>query len=411
MRVLVIGSGGREHALVWRLVESESVDEVTAAPGNAGIAQLAQCIAPPDLRPATLLRLAQEMRADLTVIGPEAPLVDGVVDAFRAAGQNIVGPTAAQARLEGSKMFAKQFFAANGIPTARYETTTSTAEVEAALSRSDFPVVVKADGLAAGKGVVVARNRKEAKEAASLLGPNLVIEEYLEGEEVSFIALCDGREALPLEPCQDHKRLWEGDQGPNTGGMGAYSDSHILTEEERRCILDGVIRPTVERTGFSGFLYAGLMMTSSGPKVLEFNARLGDPETQPLMQRIEGDFGELLLAAASGLLYKCNITWRREPSVCVVLASAGYPGNPALNVPIRGIARAEAKGVLVFHAGTKRNSEGQICTAGGRVLGVTASGADLREAITKTYAGVDEIDFEGMQFRRDIGEKGLRRYN
>jgi phosphoribosylamine--glycine ligase len=398
MKILIVGSGGREHALAWKLAQSPGV-ELYCAPGNPGMARVGKCIS---------LAEAEGMRPDLTVVGPEAPLVEGIVDRFRAAGLPIVGPDREAAQLEGSKVFAKNFFVQSGIPTAEFVTVENAGEARAAVDRFGFPVVLKADGLAAGKGVVIAHDRAEAEAALGTLTGRLVIEEFLTGEEVSFIALCDGRDALPLAPTQDHKAVNDGDTGPNTGGMGAYCDSRILNEQQTQEVLDRVILPTVERTKFSGFLYAGLMMTASGPKVLEFNVRLGDPETQPLMHRMDGDFVPALMAAAQGRLAGERLSWKTGPSVCVVLASGGYPGKFENGKPIHGIDAAEETGAVVFQAGTRQGAAG-LETAGGRVLGVTASGSDLEEAIAAAYRGVECVHFEGMHYRRDIGAKGLRR--
>jgi phosphoribosylamine--glycine ligase len=332
-----------------------------------------------------------------------------VVDTFRAAGRPVIGPNADNARLEGSKIFAKDFFRRHKIPTADFAATDNYEDARIALGRFRFPVVVKADGLAAGKGVIIATDRAAADRAVEALGPRLVIEEYLEGEEVSFIALCDGRDVLPFAPTQDHKRVNDGDTGPNTGGMGAYCDSRILTEAQTEQILNAIIRPTVEATGFTGFLYAGLMMTADGPKALEFNVRLGDPETQPLMHRMTTDFAPVLLAAARGELGRHQIEWRRGASVCVVLASGGYPGRHKTGAPIHGVDQAEATGTTVFHAGTRMGVSG-LETTGGRVLGVTAGGDNLRSAIDRAYDAVRKIEFAGMHYRSDIGQKGLRRY-
>jgi phosphoribosylamine---glycine ligase len=403
MRILVLGSGGREHALCWKLAQSTGV-EVFAVPGNPGIAKVATCLP----QTGSFLDAARTCRADLTVVGPEVPLVNGVADEFRAAGMLIVGPGRAAAQLEGSKIFAKRFFAQSGIPTAGFVTAATPAEACAALDRFGFPVVLKADGLAAGKGVVIAQDSGEAKAALDQLHGPLVVEEFLRGEEVSFIALCDGRDVLPLAPTQDHKAAFDGDAGPNTGGMGAYSDSGILTEAQTQHILRTVVYPTVDATKFSGFLYAGLMITADGPKVLEFNVRLGDPETQPLMHRMTSDFVPVLLAAAEGKLTGARIEWRREPSVCVVMASGGYPGTFESGKVIDGIEAAEAMGATVFQAGT-RNSDGRLETAGGRVLGVTARGDDLKTAIRNTYSAVKRIHFEGVHYRNDIGRKGVMR--
>jgi len=402
MKILVIGSGGREHALCWKLAKSSGVD-LFASPGNPGMARVGTCV------PGDPFDAAVSVDADLTVIGPEALLVAGIVDRLRARGLRVVGPTAEAARLEGSKVYAKEFFRQHGIPTADYEVCENADHARMVLGRFGFPVVLKADGLAAGKGVVIAHNQAEAGAALAALQGRLVIEEFLQGDEVSFIALCDGRDILPLEPTQDHKAVFDGDQGPNTGGMGAYSDSAILSAAQSREILERVIQPTVAATRFTGFLYAGLMMTAAGPKVLEFNVRLGDPETQPLMHRMRSEFAPVLMAAAEGRLAGQKLEWRSGPSVCVVLASGGYPGAYETGKEIRGVHEAEAAGATVFQAGT-RLLHGRLETAGGRVLGVTASGASLVGAIDAAYAGVAKIEFEGMHYRRDIGRKGLARH-
>jgi len=400
MRILIIGGGGREHALAWKLAQSPKV-QILAAPGNPGIARVGTCL-PADR--------AQNLEADLTVVGPEAPLVDGIVDSFRARGLAIVGPNREAAQLEGSKIFAKNFLTQRQIPTAEFVTVENAGEARRALDRFGLPVVLKADGLAAGKGVVIAQDRDEFEAALATLKGRLVIEEFLRGEEVSFIALCDGRDLVPLAPTQDHKAVFDGDAGPNTGGMGAYCDSAILSEAQTHAILDRIIYPTVEATAFTGFLYAGLMMTTDGPKVLEFNVRLGDPETQPLMHRMASDFVPALQAAAHGELRGVKLEWRPAPSVCVVLASGGYPGAFPTGKPITGIEAAEATGATVFQAGTRSGPEG-LETSGGRVLGVTARGENLAAAIDGAYRALREIHFDGMHYRRDIGRKGLERYN
>lgn len=410
MKVLIIGAGGREHALAWCIARSPEVERVYAVPGNPGIARVADCLPAGDGSPSAYLAVAESVDADLTVVGPEAPLVAGVADAFRARGRAIFGPTAAAARLEGSKIFAKNFLMQSGIPTAAFAEARDAPEARRALDRFPYPVVIKSDGLAAGKGVVVAGDRASAEAALGSLKPPFVVEEFLEGEEVSYIALSDGRNVVPLEPTQDHKAVFDGDAGPNTGGMGAYCDSRILTADQSRAILDCIIRPTVAATGFTGFLYAGLMITAGGPKVLEFNVRLGDPETQPILHRLESDLAPLLAAATRGALPDAPLKWRTGPSVCVVLASGGYPGVFAAGKPIHGIAEAEATGATVFHAGTRLGPTG-LETAGGRVLGVTASGADLAAAIDNAYAAARHVRFEGMHYRTDIGRKGLKRYH
>jgi phosphoribosylamine--glycine ligase len=410
MKILVIGSGGREHALCWKLAQSPKTSALYSAPGNPGIASVARCLATSDY-----LLAAESIDADLTVVGPEAPLAAGVVDQFRAKGRPIVGPTAAAAFLESSKAFAKEVMLRAGIPTARFATAETPEEARAAVREFDFPVVLKADGLAAGKGVIISGSPAEANQAITQLltpGSRLVIEEFLTGEEVSFIVLSDGVNILPLEPTQDHKTVHDGDTGPNTGGMGAYCDGRILNDFQKAEIMAQVIHPAIqhmraEGRPFTGFLYAGVMLTADGPKVLEFNARLGDPETQVLMHRMASDFVEPLFAAAHGTLDNTRLSWRPEPSVCVVLAAAGYPGSVRSGDAIRGIERAG--NAVVFHAGTKLD-ENVLVTSGGRVLGVTARGETLPGAIQNTYEEVHKIEFDGMQYRTDIGRKGLKRW-
>jgi len=393
MKILIIGGGGREHALAWRLAQTA---EVFALPGNPGIAEVGKCLPAGDA-----LAAAEAVGADLTVVGPEAQLVEGIVDRFRAAGRAIFGPTAAAAQLEGSKIFAKNFFVQNRIPTARFVAVDNEADARRAVASFGFPVVLKADGLMAGKGVVIAQTQAEADNAIATLRGRLVVEEFLNGDEVSFIAVCDGKNATALAPTQDHKAVFDGDKGPNTGGMGAYCDARILTEAQSRQIMDTVILPTVEATRFTGFLYAGLMITADGAKVLEFNVRMGDPETQPLMHRIDCDFAAVLMAAAHGQLSAAPPRWKPGPSVCVVLASRGYPGTYQTGFPITGIAEC---GATVFHAGTRMGEHG-IETAGGRVLGVTESGEDLAQAVDRAYRAVERIHFSGMHYRTDIGRR------
>lgn len=403
--VLVIGGGGREHALCWKLAQSQLFRAVYATPGNPGIASVARCLPPAAPTPEAFLALAAEIDATLTVVGPEAPLVAGVVDAFRAAGRQIVGPTALAARLEGSKAFSKDFMVRAGIPTAQAVTVTSPQEAIPLLDSFGYPVVLKADGLAAGKGVVIAADRTQALEALPKLPPGpVVIEQFLEGEEVSFIVLADGLNARPLAATQDHKAVGDNDTGPNTGGMGAYCDGRILTEAQSAAIMDSVIHPTLaamHKAGspFTGFLYAGLMMTAAGPKVLEFNVRLGDPEAQTLMHRLDSDLGAVFLENAP-------FRWKPDPSVCVILAAHGYPGEVRSGDTITGLETCPA---TVFHSGTRRAGD-VITTAGGRVLGVTAAGPDLAAAIANTYTAVKHISFSGMHFRSDIGRKGLKRW-
>lgn len=399
MRILVIGSGGREHAIGWKLAQHGH--QVFAAPGNPGLAQVGTILNTTDY-----IAAAESAKVDLTVVGPEVPLVAGIADQFRARNLPVVGPNRNQAQLEGSKIFAKQFMVDAGIPTARSVQVRDREAATAALDTFGLPVVVKADGLAAGKGVVIANTREQATAAIEALGPGLVIEEFLSGEEISFIALCDGRTALPLEATQDHKAVYDDDQGPNTGGMGAYCDGRLIDQDTRARIMNTVIQPVVERTGFTGFLYAGLMMTAAGLRVLEFNVRLGDPETQPLMHRMRTDFGEVLMAAAKARLDNVQFEWRSEPSVCVVLAAAGYPGKIRTGDAISGIENCPAD---VFQAGTRTTGRG-LETAGGRVLGVTARGPNLATAISAAYEAVSRIHFDGMHFRNDIGRKGLKRW-
>ena len=423
MKLLVIGSGGREHALAWKLHESQRMEELYCAPGNAGIAQEAECL-PLDLtQTKAIVQLAKDLRADLTIVGPEAPLVAGVVDEFEKEGLNIIGPNKAAARLEGSKIFAKEFMRRHGIPTARFEVADNLKDAMSALSRFPLPVVVKADGLAAGKGVVVAHEHQEAEQAVvdfmhrktlGSAGDRVIIEDCLKGEETSFIVLTDGRAILPLAPTQDHKALLDGDCGPNTGGMGAYSDDSILSEALHDEILRSIVAPTLagmemEGSPYRGFLYCGLMMTATGPMLLEYNVRLGDPETQPILMRLRSDLADLLVASREGQLATADVHWSPNPSICVVLTSRGYPGKPEIDKAITGYEGVEALGgVKIFHAAT-RVQDRQLLTQGGRVMGVTAIAEDLPSAIQRAYAGVNKLHFEGMHYRTDIGAKALWR--
>ncbi len=423
MNLLVIGSGGREHALAWKLGHSPLVKQVYGVPGNAGISREAVCRTGDIVSPREMAALAEEVRADLTVVGPEAPLVAGVVDEFRARGLAIVGPSQAAAQLEGSKVFAKEFLREHGIPTAEFAVVESAPEAVAQIARFGFPAVLKADGLAAGKGVVVLNDEAEARAAAEKMlrgalvgeaGRRAIIERFLPGEEVSFIVLSNGKEYYALPPTQDHKRVFDDDQGPNTGGMGAYCDPRILTANQHRQILDRIVEPALEgmrrrQCPYTGFLYFGLMMTADGPSVLEFNVRMGDPETQPIVFSMEGDLVPLLEAAARGGALDAGPESPVAPAVCVVAASGGYPGSYESGQEIFGINEAEAAGGKVFHAGTKF-AGGRLVTSGGRVLGVTAGGEDLPAAIDSAYAALSAIQFEGVHFRRDIGEKGLARW-
>ena len=423
MNVLVLGSGGREHALAWKLKQSRLVKKLVCAPGNPGMAQLGECV-PVDLADIPgLAALAEKLKADLTVVGPEAPLVAGVADEFARRGLPIVGPPKEAAQLEGSKVFAKEFMKRHRIPTAGFTACSDHGDAYVALCAVEWPVVIKADGLAAGKGVRIADDPDQAtaiieafmeKGELGTAGESVVIEECLEGEELSFIVLTDGKTILPLAPSQDHKRLLDNDQGPNTGGLGAYSDDAILDTALRARLMKEIIEPTLrgleaEGRPYRGFLYFGLMLTADGPRLLEFNCRMGDPECQPLVARLEGDLAEALANLAAGELAGTQLKWSADAAVCVVLASAGYPGKPEIGKAITGIEAAEKlEGVTVFHAGTKTDA-GKLVTAGGRVLGVTARGRDLRAAVERAYAAVDKIRFEGMHFRRDIGARGLKK--
>ncbi len=369
------------------------------------MAKVAECIRPASSDPNAFLAIAEEKGVDLTVVGPEAQLVDGIVDLFRARGKRIIGPTKRAAQLEGSKVFAKRFMERAGIPTARFQAVDGPDEVRGVIAKFSYPFVLKADGLAAGKGVIIVRDDAELQAALEKLPEGrVVVEECLVGEEVSFIVLSEGGKIFPFETTQDHKAVFDGDQGPNTGGMGAYCDSRILDKAAREQIMDTVVHPTLAQIAadgeeFTGFLYVGLMMTADGPKVLEYNVRLGDPEAQPLLDRMSSDF---LATLAEG----APIEWSAAPSVCVVMAAKGYPGEPRRGDLITGI---DSCGATVFQAGTKMTQRG-LETAGGRVLGVTASGPDLDAAITATYSAVEKIHFDGMHYRSDIGRKGLRRW-
>jgi phosphoribosylamine--glycine ligase len=414
MNILLLGSGGREDALAWRLKQSPSCDRLVAAPGNPGVARWAECLALDPCDANAVLGLAASMAADLVVIGPEAPLVGGVADALRARGFLVFGPNAAAAQLEGSKGFTKDLCAREGIPTARYVRIETEADALAALGGFTIPVVIKADGLAAGKGVTVAMSRDEAESAIRAAGDGpMVIEEFLEGEEASLFALVDGERAVVLASAQDHKRVGEGDSGPNTGGMGAYSPAPVLTPELEQRAMDEIVLPTARAmvaagTPFSGALFAGLMLTSEGPKLIEYNVRFGDPECEAIMPRITGDFARLLRDVASGQHFEPPAL-SAEASITVVVAARGYPGAPAAGAEIAGIDEAEAiEGVTVFQAGT-RSELGRLVASGGRVLAVTAMGAKLAVARDRAYRAVDRISFADGFCRRDIGWRELER--
>ncbi len=424
LNVLVIGGGGREHALAWKLAHSPSVARVFVAPGNAGTERDPQLTNVNITDKDALLAWAKAQGIDLTVVGPEAPLAAGVVDTFRAHGMAIFGPTQAAAQLESSKAFSKAFMKRHGIPTADYETFTDAQAAHDYVNAKGAPIVIKADGLAAGKGVVVAMSLAEAHEAIDFMlldnrlgvthnagGARVVIEEFLTGEEASFIVLCDGQSALPLATSQDHKRLLDGDQGPNTGGMGAYSPAPVVTPEIHRRAMQEVIEPTLRGMAadgiqYTGFLYAGLMITPDGRiKTLEFNCRMGDPETQPIMMRLRSDLAQVLLAGANGQLNGLSLDWDERVALGVVLAAHGYPLSPRKGDAITGLPRDNAQ-TMVFHAGTQ-SVNGQVLTAGGRVLCVTTLAANVAQAREQAQAVIQGIAFDGMQHRRDIGHRAL----
>ncbi len=423
MKVLVVGSGGREHALVWKLRQSPRVTKVYCAPGNAGVAALAECVAIGAEDIDGLLAFAQENGVGCTVVGPEAPLVAGIVDRFQEAGQRIFGPVAAAARLEGSKAFSKQIMQQYGIPTGGFAVFQDVDTALAHLDTVGAPVVVKADGLAAGKGVIVCQTIDEARKAVDAIGrerafgaagDRIVIEEFLEGEEASFLAFVDGETVLPLPTSQDHKAVYDGDRGPNTGGMGAYSPAPVVTPELHRQVMEEIMVPTVramaaEGHPYKGMLYAGLMIKDGRAKVLEFNCRFGDPECQPLLMRLRSDLMDVIDAVIDGSLDRLELDIDPRPTVCVVMASGGYPGSYAKGHAITGLEEAAAlDDVVVFHAGTA-SEDGKVVTAGGRVLGVTAIGSDLPAAIDRAYEAVAKISWQDCYYRKDIGQKALRR--
>jgi phosphoribosylamine---glycine ligase len=418
MKILVIGSGGREHALVWKLRQSPRVEKVWCAPGNGGIEAETECLPADPADVAGMVALAEQLSPDLTIVGPELPLVNGIGEAFRARGWPIVAPSQQAAQLEGSKIFAKQFLRRQGIPTAQmYGEFDTSRDAIAALSSVDWPVVIKADGLCAGKGVFVAQDADAAEDFVRRVmdknelgagGRHLLLEEALEGEELSFIVVTDGQRYAPLVPTRDHKRVFDGNRGPNTGGMGAYSTDELLPPELRQHILDSIVEPTMrglasEGILYQGFLYVGLMLTASGPKVLEFNCRLGDPETQAIVARMDFDLAQVLAELAAGILEPSRLRWKPGASACVVIASGGYPGKFQTGTNIEGLTDAErVAGVKIFHAGTRREGASTF-TSGGRVLGLTAAGATLEAALAKVYEAAEKIRFEGMQYRKDIG--------
>jgi phosphoribosylamine---glycine ligase len=423
MKVLVIGSGGREHALVWKLRQSARVSQVFCVPGNAGIGAEAICLSADVKNVNSLLALASQIKPDLTVVGPELPLQLGVVDEFTRHGWRIFGPTKAAARLESSKSFAKEFMQRHHIPTAHYAICDTLENVGDALPHFHMPVVVKADGLAAGKGVVICKTKEEATAVAAEMlsgkmlgeaGSRVVIEECLKGEELSFLALSDGERVAALAAAQDHKRVGEGDTGANTGGMGAYSSKTMLDEQMQNWLLQHIARPVVagmkaEGAEYKGVLYCGLMMTARGPTVLEFNCRFGDPETQPILMRLESDLVEALEASIEGRVSEGDFRWSPDPSVCVVMASGGYPSTFEVGKQIGGLEDAEnVAGVKVFHSGTTQH-DGAYFTAGGRVLGVTARAATLEAAVERAYEGAAKISFGGAYYRKDIAARALKK--
>jgi phosphoribosylamine--glycine ligase len=419
MKVLLVGGGGREHSLAWRISQSPQVDALLAAPGNPGIARHARCVEIGVDAHDDLVAFARRERVDLTVVGPEAPLVAGLADRFIAAGLSVFGPTARAAAIEGSKVFAKDLMGRHGIPTARFEAFDDPVRARRYCRGRGAPLVVKADGLAAGKGAIVCRTLAEADEAVAeclerrafgASGRTVIVEEFLAGDEISFFALSNGDDAIAFGAAQDHKAVFDGDRGPNTGGMGAYSPVTSFDDALEKHVMETIVRPTFlalarEAEAYRGVLFVQLMLTAEGPKVVEFNCRFGDPECQALMLRAPGDLVPFLVAAARGQAWPATPQWPRRASVCVTVASGGYPGAYSTGVPIEGVTRAEAKpGVRVFHAGT-RLADGRLVTAGGRVLGVAAVADDVSGALQAAYDAVGEIRFDGMHYRTDIGQR------
>ncbi len=420
MKVLVVGSGGREHALCWKIAQRPDT-EVYVAPGNIGMVDVATLVNIKVDDIAGLVDFAKAEGIDLTVVGPELPLTLGIVDAFQDAGLACFGPNKAAAKLEGSKAFSKELMKKYGIPTAAFDTFTDVDKAKAFVDEIGVPCVVKADGLAAGKGVIICMTREEADKAIEDMltdhafgdaSATIVIEEYMVGPEVSVLAFADGKSVLPMVSAQDHKRIFDGDKGPNTGGMGAYSPAPVYTEALSAEVNKTIIEPTIaamaaEGTPFTGILYTGLMLTEKGPRVLEYNVRFGDPETQPIMVRMKSDIVELFQACVDGKLDEATLEWHDEAAVCVIMASGGYPASSEKGVPIHGLDDIAAEEAIVFHSGTAEK-DGEIVTNGGRVLGVTAKDATIKGAIDKAYAAVEKINFDHMQFRRDIGARALQ---
>lgn len=420
MKVLVVGSGGREHALCWKIAQRPDT-EIYVAPGNIGMVDVATLVNIKVDDIAGLVDFAKAEGIDLTVVGPELPLTLGIVDAFQEAGLACFGPNKAAAKLEGSKAFSKELMKKYGIPTAAFDTFTDVDKAKAFVDEIGVPCVVKADGLAAGKGVIICMTREEADKAIEDMltdhafgdaSATIVIEEYMVGPEVSVLAFADGKTVLPMVSAQDHKRIFDGDKGPNTGGMGAYSPAPVYTEALSAEVNKTIIEPTIaamaaEGTPFTGILYTGLMLTEKGPRVLEYNVRFGDPETQPIMVRMKSDIVELFQACVDGKLDEAALEWHDEAAVCVIMASGGYPASSEKGVPIHGLDDIAAEEAIVFHSGTAEK-DGEIVTNGGRVLGVTAKDATIKGAIDKAYAAVEKINFDHMQFRRDIGARALQ---
>ncbi len=420
MKVLVVGSGGREHALCWKIAQRPDT-EIYVAPGNIGMVDVATLVNIKVDDIAGLVDFAKAEGIDLTVVGPELPLTLGIVDAFQEAGLACFGPNKAAAKLEGSKAFSKELMKKYGIPTAAFDTFTDVEKAKAFVDEIGVPCVVKADGLAAGKGVIICMTREEADKAIEDMltdhafgdaSATIVIEEYMVGPEVSVLAFADGKSVLPMVSAQDHKRIFDGDKGPNTGGMGAYSPAPVYTEALSAEVNKTIIEPTIaamaaEGTPFTGILYTGLMLTEKGPRVLEYNVRFGDPETQPIMVRMKSDIVALFQACVDGKLDEATLEWHDEAAVCVIMASGGYPASSEKGVPIHGLDDIAAEEAIVFHSGTAEK-DGEIVTNGGRVLGVTAKDATIKGAIDKAYAAVEKINFDHMQFRRDIGARALQ---
>jgi phosphoribosylamine--glycine ligase len=423
MKVLVVGGGGREHALIWKIAQSPLVETIYCAPGNPGIAGLAECVHIQADEIDTLLDFAKAEKVDLTVVGPEVPLTMGIVDKFQASGLEIFGPNQSAARIEGSKSFSKDLMIKYDIPTAAYQTFTDRDAAVAYIKEQGAPIVVKADGLAAGKGVIVAMSEEQALAAIDDImldkvfgaaGASVVIEEFMDGEEASFFAFTDGKNILPLASSQDHKRVHDNDEGPNTGGMGAYSPAPVVTEELHDVIVETVVKPTIagmasEGCPYSGILYVGLMIKNGKPRVVEFNARFGDPEAQPLLMRMKSDIVPVLQACARGNLEQDSIEWHDKAAVCVVMASGGYPASYEKGFEIMGLDTVlEMDDVYVFHAGTSLQ-DGKVVNTGGRVLGVTGLGTTVADAIECAYGAVDKVNWSGVHFRKDIGKKALNR--